>query len=191
MDISKSLTCIWKIWTWKSVYFHFLLSVCVWNCQTMDYPLPLPKSIIGHVFSYACLCDLLPNGGSLTIVDVHGWCVFMVIWQFFDFVHGWRCFQMRADTHTHWYKMQKNKNKDTNPNVCLYVIERMFVTCIIAKDTLLWGHCLFVWSVKKKWQIINIILYTTSKCECFLQLHTLFAIEIVIRLKQNLQTVPN
>ena len=42
---------------------------------SMDYPLPLPKSIIGHFFLYACLCDLLPNGGSLTIVDAHGWCV--------------------------------------------------------------------------------------------------------------------
>ena len=41
---------------------------------TMDYPLPLGKSIIGP-FLHACLCDLLPNGGSLTTVDVHGWCV--------------------------------------------------------------------------------------------------------------------
>ena len=79
-------------WTWT-------FCVWVWNVTilTMDYPIPLPKSIIGHhVFLYACLCDLLPNGGSLTIVDVHGWYVSTVIQHFF-----WFCPWLKVLTNAH------------------------------------------------------------------------------------------
>ena len=62
----------------------FVYCMCVkFYYLTTDYPLPLPTSTIGHFFLYACLCDLLPNGRSLTIVDVHGWCVSTVIRQFY------------------------------------------------------------------------------------------------------------
>ena len=98
-------------WTWDLRNFtkreHTLQSfhgltwtfcVCVWtfNYLTMDYLLPLPKSIIGHFFLYACLCDLLPNGGSLTIVDVHSWCVSTVIQQFY-----WNCPWLKVLTNAH------------------------------------------------------------------------------------------
>ena len=104
-------------WTYTSEFSQmnvdFLCrSMCVkFNYLTMDFPLPLPKSIIGHVFLYACLCDLLSNGGSLTIVDVHGWCVSTVIQQFF-----WLCPWMKvltnAFTHTHTHT-----HTDTYPTI--------------------------------------------------------------------------
>ena len=60
--------------------------VCVkFNYLTMDYPLPLHKSIIGHFVLHACLCDLLPNGGSLDnrgrpwLVCVHGYTVIFLM----------------------------------------------------------------------------------------------------------------
>ena len=70
----------------------------------MDYPLPLykPKALNISFYMHACLCDLLPNGGSLTTVDVHGWCVSTRLYgNFTEIVHGWRCLQTRAHTHTH------------------------------------------------------------------------------------------
>ena len=65
--------------------------VCVCVCVhehylTMDYLLPLRTHMQVHgwnIFSHTCLhvCDLhhlLLIGGSLTIVDIHGWCASMV-----------------------------------------------------------------------------------------------------------------
>ena len=99
-------------WTWTCC-------VCVWNLTNHGLPLPLPKSIIGHLFLYACLCDLLPNGGSLIIVDVHGWCVSTVIRQFY---WNWPWLKVlinvcaRAHTHTHTYThTHTNAHTHTTP----------------------------------------------------------------------------
>ena len=94
------------------MYVCACVSVCVcvcvcvckcvkFNCLTMDYPLPLRKSIIGHVLN-AYLCDLLPKGGSLKIADVHGWCVSTVIQCFFS-SDGcpWMKLPTNAHSHTH------------------------------------------------------------------------------------------
>ena len=52
------------------------------------------------------LCDLLPNGGSLTIVDVHGWCVSNGYTIFY-----WKCpclkVLINACTHTHTHTHKK------------------------------------------------------------------------------------
>ena len=96
---------------------HGLLCVCVCVCVsthylTKDYSLPLRKSIIGHIFLHACLCDLLPNGGSLTIVDVQRWCVSTVTQWFFwcvSMVEGaYKC------THTHTHTHTQYKHTCTN-----------------------------------------------------------------------------
>ena len=81
------------------------LFVCV--CEyylTMDYPIRYPyiSPWLELFFSHACLCDLLPIGGSLTIVDVHSLFVSSgLIVIFLMCVKGWRCLQMRTHTHTH------------------------------------------------------------------------------------------
>ena len=38
--------------------------------------------MFGTFFSHGCLCDLLPIESSLTIVDVHDWCV-STVWLWF------------------------------------------------------------------------------------------------------------
>ena len=98
----------WDFWKFTCNRGHTLsvftdehrLFVCVkFNYQSMDYPLPvlpLPKSNIGLFFLHACLCDLLRNGGCLTIVDVHGWCVSTVVRDFSD-----GCPWLKVLTHTH------------------------------------------------------------------------------------------
>ena len=84
-------------WTWMD----FLCTCVKFYYQTMNELPPTPnKSIIGHVFLYACLCDLLPNGGSLTIMDVYGWCVSTVIQQFFLFC-PWLKVLTNTNAHTH------------------------------------------------------------------------------------------
>ena len=81
-------------WPWT---LCVCVCVCVWvlsNHALSLYPYVSPW--LELFFSHPCLCDLLPIEGSLTIVDVHGWCVSTVsLWYFC--VHRWRCLQ----THTH------------------------------------------------------------------------------------------
>ena len=42
---------------------------------TVDIHFTDEHGLFVYVFLYACHCELLPNDGSLTIVDIHGWCV--------------------------------------------------------------------------------------------------------------------
>ena len=82
-------------WTWTCV------CMCVkFNYLTMDYPLPQRKSIIGLFFFFTCMPRQFANEWQfLEIMDVHGWCVPKVIWQFFWFC-PWLKVQMHTHTHT-------------------------------------------------------------------------------------------
>ena len=63
--------------------------------------------MVGTCFAHAGLCNLLPIGGSLTIVDVHGWCVSTVsLWVFWCVSNVEGNLQMHTHippppTHTH------------------------------------------------------------------------------------------
>ena len=80
----------------------------------MDYPLPLPT-----VHHWTCLficiyvyAILLPNGGSLTMVDVHGWCVYPRLYCNFSDFGPWLKVLTNAHTHTHTH---------THTNTILYI----------------------------------------------------------------------
>ena len=86
--------------SWMNMAF---LCMCVkFNYPTMDYPLPLFKSIIGHFFfymhAYAICYWMAGRGWSLTIVDVHGWCVSTVLCNFSD---GCPWLKVLKNAHTH------------------------------------------------------------------------------------------
>ena len=82
------------------------------NYLTMHGLPRTPTSIIGQAFYiHACLCDLLPNGGSLTIVDVHGWSwwtvgvcprLYTAIFLILSMVEGaYKCTYTYTHAHTH------------------------------------------------------------------------------------------
>ena len=100
-------------WTYTSEFSRItmdFLCVCVCvrvcvsiNYLTMDYP-PTPTQVhVWNFFWHACLCDLLPieGQGSLTIVDVHGWCVSTVSFWFVLCLSTIEGIYKLTHTHTH------------------------------------------------------------------------------------------
>ena len=69
-------------WTYTPDFYSspWTLCLCLWILTKSNHGLPLTPTYVHGciVYLHACLCDLLPIEGSLTTVDVHGWCVSMV-----------------------------------------------------------------------------------------------------------------
>ena len=96
--------------------------VCVSTIYPWTIPVPLRtcKSMVGTFFFFTRMpmqCNLLPIGGSLTIVDIHGWCMSTVSLWFFWCVSTAEGIYKRARAHTHTHThTHKQQHTHTHAN---------------------------------------------------------------------------
>ena len=78
------------------VKYYLTMEIAPWS----NHGLPPTQVHDWNFCLHAYISDLLQIGGSLTIVDVHGWCVSTVTYWFSD-VCPWLKVLTNARTHTH------------------------------------------------------------------------------------------